>query len=467
MKLYNSCQRFYLGITILLCGFLPNISAQENSGIEYYQANTSYWQYHGKPILLLGGSSEDNLFQIADLEKEIELIKSCGGNYVRNTLSSRDSGNVWPFKIDKKSGLYDLDKWNSEYWSRLENFFKLTNENSIIVQMELWATFDYYRDYWAVNPFNPKNNINYTFERTKIDTVVTTHPIFCDNDFFRSVPMMDNNMPVLYYQQKFIDKVLSHSLKYDNVLYCIDNETSVSATWGKFWAEYITKIAVENGKTIHVTEMWDPHNLDHISHRETFDHPETYSFVEISQNNHQKGEAHWINGLEQLRRLQSPELKRPINNVKTYGNDLGRHGHGSQNGKESFVRSIFFGSAASRFHRPNSGLGISEEAQNVIKSLRVATDSIDFFESKTGDLFMLDRAPNESYCRYTNEGDYLIFFTDGGNIELNAPSVKYELKWLEVKTASWFHESIIEPTKNIKLTAPGGGLWFALLKALE
>ncbi len=33
----------------------------------------------------------------------------------------------------------------------------------------------------------------------------------------------------------------------------------------------------------------------HIAYRETFDHPKTYSFVEISQNNQQRGQAHWEN----------------------------------------------------------------------------------------------------------------------------------------------------------------------------
>ena len=459
--------RYYFGIVIFLFGNLFQIFAQESTGIEYYRANKSYWQYNGKPILLLGGSSEDNLFQVENLEEEIDIIKNCGGNYVRNTLSSRDSGNVWAFGIDDKTGLYDLNKWNSEYWNRLERLLKLTNENEIIVQMELWATFDFYRDNWNVNPFNPKNNINYTYQRAKVDTVIPTHPIFCDNDFFRSIPMVNNNMPLLEYQQRFIDKVLSLSLQYDNILYCIDNETSVTAAWGKFWAEYIKKIALENGKVIHVTEMWDPHNLYHISHRESFDHPEIYSFVEISQNNHQKGEAHWKNGLKQLKRLQSPDLKRPVNNVKTYGNDLGRHGHGSQNGKESFVRSIFFGSASSRFHRTNSGLGITKEAQSVIKSLRMVTESIDFFKSKIGNHLLQQREENEAYCRFTDKKEFIIFFTDGGEVELDLPIADYHVKWLDAQTASWVNESTIISPGKINLAAPDNGLWFALINIME
>lgn len=445
-------------IFMILAAANPSFSGDE---ISPYEKNKAYWQYKGKPLLLLGGSNEDNLFQTENLEEELDLLIKCGGNYVRNTLSCRDEGNVWPFIKDEEGGNYDLSKWNEEYWKRLEKFFKLTSEREIIVQMELWATFDFYRNNWEVNPFNPKNNINYTAERTKLPEHVPTHPIFCDNSFFRSVPMLDNNMPVLEYQQKFIDKVLSYSLQYDNILYCIDNETSVSAAWGKFWADYITKIARENGKTIHVTEMWDPHDLNHISHRESFDHPEIYSFVEISQNNHQKGEQHWLNGLKQIERLNSPELKRPVNNVKTYGNDKGKHGHGSQNGRESFIRSIFFGSAASRFHRPNSGLGLSSEAQNVIQSLRIVTDKIDYFDSQVGNYLLRSREPNEAFCRHSGNREYLLFFPVEGGVELVVPEGEYDISWLYIKESSW---TKIESRKSdgvIKLSPPEGEFWFA------
>ena len=62
--------------------------------IQPYQANPSYWQYRGKPVLLLGGSVEDNLFQIPDIEQHLDLLASVGGNYVRCTMSGRDDRNV-------------------------------------------------------------------------------------------------------------------------------------------------------------------------------------------------------------------------------------------------------------------------------------------------------------------------------------------------------------------------------------
>lgn len=424
-----------------------------------------YWAVNGAPTLLLGGSVEDNLFQIPDLENHLDLLVRSGGNYVRNTMSSRDEGNVWPFYFDDSTGRYDLNRWNDSYWLRFEKFLIETSRRNIIVQLELWATFDFYRENWEKNPFNPVNNTNYDSNRVDLPTKVPTHPVFTDNPFFWSIPDQKNNMRLLWYQQQYVDKVLSYALKYGNVLYCIDNETSVTAAWGSFWAEYIKKKAAEQGKKAYVTEMWDPHDLDHISHRETFDHPETYEFVEISQNNHQKGQNHWDNGLKQLQRLQQRDNLRPVNNVKTYGNDQGRHGHGTRNGMESFVRSVFFGSAAVRFHRPTSGLGLGPEAQAVIKSMRELSDRMDFFEAVPENSLLLQREPNEAYCRAVSGEQYAIYFTDGGGITLDVSALtgKAQIQWLDVMNSTWSKPEEIEINEEPEIIPPGKGQFVALI----
>ena len=203
---------------------------------------------------------EDNLYQIPDLAEHLDLLKSVGGNYVRNTMSCRDEGNVWPFKL--VNGKYDLDQWNDEHWRRFETFLKLTEERAIIVQIEVWATFDYYQSRWELNPFNPANNVTYTPEESGLPTRVDSHPTRCENNFFWSVPAERNQQNVLKYQQRFVDKMLSYSLKHGHVLYCMDNETAVTGEWGKYWAEYIAAQARAAGVHVHVTEMWDPWNLD-------------------------------------------------------------------------------------------------------------------------------------------------------------------------------------------------------------
>ena len=456
----NIFRRIWLGLFLLM---VYKLQAQE--AIEVSSTHPQYWAYQGKTVLLLGGSIDDNLFQIPDLEAHLDLLKEVGGNYVRNTMSSRDSANVWAFHFDESKQLYDLKVWNEEYWRRFEQFLELTAESDIIVQIEIWATFDFYRDNWEKSPFNPKNNSSYTSKRSKLPETVETHPIFTENPFFWSIPLQHNNIPVLTYQQKFVDKLLSYSLQYGNVLYCIDNETSVTASWGRFWADYIRKKAAEAGKRVNITEMWDPWDLGHISHRESFDHPEIYSFVEISQNNHQRAQNHWDNGLAQIERLKKLDNLRPVTNVKTYGSDTGRHGGGTQNGIQSFMRSVFFGSAAVRFHRPTSGLGLGTEAQAVIRSMRQLSERMDFFNACPQNDLLSHREDNEAYCRAISGRTYALYFTDGGEVGLNLAKAKgrARIQWLEVMKSRWTQGDILQGGKEVMVKAPASGHWVMLL----
>jgi hypothetical protein len=413
-----------------------------------------YWKYQGKEILLLGGSVEDNLFQIDNLEEHLDLLVSVGGNYVRNTMSSRDEGNEWPF-FRQEDGRYDLNKFNEGYWDKFEAFLRETARRGIIVQIEIWATFDFYREPWDRNPFNPKNNINYNEARSKLPVTVETHPIYTDNNFFRSVPSQMNITPVLWYQKLFVDRLLSHSLAYGHVLYCMDNETSVTSDWGKFWAIYIRKAALLAGKKVETTEMWDPHNLNHPMHYETFDNPDIFSFVDISQNNHQGGDDHWNNGIKQIEYLRKMNLLRPVNNVKVYGNDGGPH-QTTRNAIESFCRNVLFGCASSRFHRPPSGQGLNDIAQKVIRSLRMLEQGSAFLAGSPDNTVLTNREDNEAYCRRLNDGGFLVYFPNGGEVGLLAESGRpYRLRWLDVLDSTWSAETPVDVhDRHLQLIAP-------------
>ncbi len=64
-----------------------------------------------------------------------------------------------------------------------------------------------------------------------------------------------------------------------------------------------------------------------------------------------------FNGCDDISRQQP----RPLNTVKTYGADGGRFGN-NQDGLERWWRHVIGGAASARFHRPDSGLGLSPPA---------------------------------------------------------------------------------------------------------
>jgi len=430
--------------------------------IRIYEANPRYWEYGGEPVLLLGGSVEDNLFQIPELEAHLDLLSSVGGNYVRCTMSARDEGNVWQFR--KEGPLYNLNHWNDEYWHRFERFLQWTHEREIIAQIEVWATFDYYQDRWDRNPFNPKNNTTYDAAESGLPEVVKSHPLGLENDFFWSVPAERDQTIVLEYQRRFVDKMLSYSLRFGNVLYCMDNETAVTPEWGKYWSEYIKGKAREAGAEAQTTEMWDPWDLAHAKHNATFNHPETYSFVDISQNNHQKGQAHWDNAQRQRQRIA--DRPRPLNNVKIYGGPNNVFG-GERDGVERFWRNIFGGLASARFHRPPHGLGLSEKAQASIRSMRMVTDRMDFFTCQPGNDLLSDREPNEAYCVAFPGREYAVYFPDGGKVTLDTSGMQgaATTRWLNIMESTWQGPEPAAAGGPLQLTCPGQGHWAALVQA--
>ncbi|MDX2432757.1 MAG: hypothetical protein QNK35_17600, partial [Bacteroides sp.] len=204
----------------------------------------------------------------------------------------------------------------------------------------------------------------------------------------------------------------------------------------------------------------------HISHRESFDHPESYSFVEISQNNHQRGEDQWNNGLHQIEKLKKAKMLRPLNNVKTYGNDLGTHGGGTHNGIESFVRSSFFGSAAVRFHRPPSGLGLGDTAQAVIQGVREATEQIDFFNARPNNELLVEREENEAYCRALPGKDYLVYFPNAGEVglKLEQGGSPVKVKRLELLSGAWTEVDVEAVDGVVMLLSPGRHYIFVIQK---
>ncbi len=292
---------FTLAIFILSC-LQAGLTFAGTESIHPWSENPRYWEYKGEPILLTGGSKDDNLFQIPDLKDHLDEMKAVGANYVRNTMSDRhDFGfEVYPF-AEIKPGKYDLEKWNEEYWQRFENFLNWTEERDIIVQIEVWDRFDYSDSSgstrWKDHPYNPANNINYTEEQTGLKPTYPKHPGANEQPFFFSVPALKNILPLLKYQTAFVDKMLSISLKHGHVLYCMDNETGGAEEWGAFWAGFIRERALEKGAEAFLTEMWDPWNLKDKMHRRTFDHPHS---VLIAVNGNGKLHAMICNGFGDL-----------------------------------------------------------------------------------------------------------------------------------------------------------------------
>jgi len=283
--------KLFYCISLLIFIVLPSCAKSDSHRIKPWGKNPRYWEYKNKPVILLGASSDDNLFQWPAelLVPHLDSMKTVGANYVRNTMSDRrDKGfELYPFK-KLETGKYDLDQWNEEYWKRFDFFLKETAKRDIIVQIEVWDRFDYSTVNWPPQPYNPINNINFSFKESGLTGNYPEHAGQNKQPFFYTTPGQRNNKVLLKYQKQFVEKMLSYSLNFDHVLYCIDNETSAEEEWAVFWAEFIRDKAKDKRKEICITEMWDNWDLKTDQHKRTLDHPERYLFCDVSQNNQKK-----------------------------------------------------------------------------------------------------------------------------------------------------------------------------------
>lgn len=476
----NRCLILCLSLlTSLACSPL---SAQ---GLMPWPENPWYWSFNGEPVLLLGGSDDDNLFQWPEpqLIEQLDRIAAAGGNVVRNTMSDRkDKGfELYPF-LQLENGKYDLDQWNPEYWERFDRFLQETAERKIFVQIEVWDRFDYSdngSDRWQIHPYNPANNINYTFEESGFAPEYPDHPGANRQPFFFTTPEQRNNTVVLPYQQRFVSRMLESTLQYDHILYCMDNETGAQPAWGRYWATFIKQHAEQANRRVNVTEMWDDWNLTGEQHRQTFDHPELYDFVDVSQNNQNSGRIHWER-FKFVREYLSSH-PRPINTTKTYGADGNKFGHTDQDGIERFFRHLLSGAASMRFHRPDSGLGINDRAVAAIQAARKLESLIPLWTVDPADALLrkvdgdqisdaivddnsvyVAADPGHAYAIFVprNESDVPSKFA----LDLSACSGNVIIEWIDIDSGEWGDKQTIEAGSWRIVEAPTRGNWLAAVK---
>jgi len=438
---------------------------QDAGRIKPYEKNPRYWQYKGQPLLLLGGTDDDNLFQWTGsrLTDQLDLLKSIGGNYIRCTMSGRDDGNVQPFvQVD---GEYDLNQWNDEYWNRFKRLLKFTRDRDIIVQIEVWAFHDFNQRWWAKNPWRPANNVNYTPSNTTLKDSYgnigrTAH------DFFSTVPKLADDQVVLRLQQSFVDKMLSYTLRYGHVLYCTTNEIhpNYSPEWGWYWSSYVKEKAAAAHTTVETTEMYWEIDLKKAQQRASLDRPEVLSFFEASQNSATMGQQNWNN--LQFAYDYLARKPRPVNHVKIYGADSSTwKGSTDRHATECFWRNIIGGSASSRFHRPPYGLGLGKKAQTHIRSMRMLTDGMDLFNCAPHNELLSDREPNEAYCLAEPGKQYAVYFPDGGDVTVDISLLKGPavIRWLKISTSEWKKREAVQGGRKATLHSPGKAHWAVLI----
>jgi hypothetical protein len=280
-----------------------------------------------------------------------------------------------------------------------------------------------------------------------------------------SVPDLQNNETLLHYQRFFVEKLLSISLKYGNVLYCIDNETNGAEEWATYWASFIKSVAGK--KEIYLTQMWDNWDVKSDVHKRTLDNYARYGYIDISQNSHILGHENWENA--QYVFNYSNKNPRPVNSTKIYGSNA--EGSWSAQGKtaehaiQTFFRNLTGGFASSRFHRPAHGLGLSTTSINCLKTAREIEAFVKFWEITPRMDLLIDNEQGEAYVTAKEGENYLVYFTRSGQVKLDLSkySGKFTVRWIDINTALWTGEEELSAGTIIDLHAKCNSGCFAVI----
>ncbi len=440
-----------------------------------------FWKYNGERVLLIGGwnhghnpfidhdtdNDRDNqgVSTPAQIMAAMDQLAGAGGNCLRCVLDPGMASAIQNMPFCAKSGdRYDLNTMTGPFWTRLEAFLNEARNRKIVVQIEIWDRFDLIDGSWGSwpkSPWNPKNNVNYTAASSGLST---SYRSFRRHPFLQGVPghPMYEKAPASRKQQydvvrrlqdTFMAKLLSVTLRYDNVLYCMNNETHEDPAWGQYWIRIIRKTARARGSRVLTTDMFDdvhtPERSRGLAYQ--FTHRDRYDYVDISQvNSRHADETHWNKTrwiVEAAGKADPPCL---VHMTKIYGNDLALHGKpwsrfkpgDSNNGVEEWWRNLLAGVAGVRFHRPTAGIGLSPASQACMRATRKVESQVKFWDVTPRLDLLTNREPDEAYLSADPGKAYILYFTKdgGGSVGLKLdryPKATFELRWVNVGTGDW------------------------------
>jgi len=500
-KLRNLIHRSSVLTFILLAALTTPIFAQ-------IAVDGRYWKLDGQRVLLLGAWNHghnpfidhdtDNdrdargVSTVEQIAGAMDELVAAGGNYLRCVLDPGMAAGIQKFDFCARSGQqYDLETMKGPFWKRLEMFVSEARKRDIVVQFEIWDRFDWINsswESWQVSPWNPQNNVNYTTDSSGLATFYRTYR---GHPFSQGVPghpeyekaskeRKQQYDRVRRFQEKFVDHLLSITLRYDNVLYCMNNETHEDPAWGRYWINFIRDRTRREGKRICATDMFDKvfEAKDSPKLAYQLQHRDTYDYIDISQaNSRHRDEEHWNRIAWIAKAASKTDPPYLLHMTKLYGNDLALDGQpwsrwrpgDTENAIEEWWRDLLVGVAGVRFHRPTAGIGLCEISKNCIRATRKVESLVPFWNLTPKLELLTDRQADEAYVAADPGKAYVLYFTKGGGdlvgLDLrDVPRTEFQLRWINVATGNWGPQEKIRGGHVLKIQRPNNDVhWVAAI----
>ncbi len=205
--------------------FCLKISAQP---ICLHPTNPHYFMFNGQPAVLITSAEHYGAVVNGDFDyiTYFDALQSYGLNYTRiypgalfepvdkfipgNTLGVNPASLVLPWARSKTPGyglggnLFDLDQWNTAYFTRLKDFIEKAAARGIVVEICFFNC--QYKDTWPISALYYKNNIQRDGNCDFNDAQTLKHPDLAKRE------------------SDYVSKIVSEVNPYDNVILEICDE---------------------------------------------------------------------------------------------------------------------------------------------------------------------------------------------------------------------------------------------------
>lgn len=208
---------------------LLTLHAQAQSVLRLNPSNPHYFEYKGKPTVIVGSGEHYGAVINGEFNYKtyLQTLKNDGLNTTRlftgayfevpgafgiqkNTMAPNPDKLLLPWARSSEPGYklggnkFNLTQWNDAYFDRLKDFMQEAERNGIIVEINLFSS--YYGAGWPHSVFNRPNNVNNTDE----------------------IPPQNAQTPfngnILGFQEQYVRKIVRELNSFPNLYFEIQNE---------------------------------------------------------------------------------------------------------------------------------------------------------------------------------------------------------------------------------------------------
>jgi hypothetical protein len=311
-------RRLWLGAMVLTAAVVSPARAQDAVKID--PDNPKYLMFRDKPLLLVSASEHYGsvINRPFDYEKYLDDAQAHKMTMTRTFLfyrelqSARNPSSpckpespdyIAPFmrtgpgKAMDGEPIYDLDKWNPEYFDRLHSYLDAASKHGIVVELTVFSN-TYVDNIWALNPLRAENNLQHVGKVAWEDYMSLKDP------------------ELVRWQSKYARKIIDETSGYDNVYYEICNEPGggnaghATSADVDAWQTEMARVLRDEMQKVHHPHLLSGQQAFTYSARNMFPNDATFTSANFDiVNNHPLPNTQFGGQTFQMGDFMSKELK--------------------------------------------------------------------------------------------------------------------------------------------------------------